>query len=130
MTWPSGVVQTFVDVVCDQSIEIAEDGSGGFVEETDRPSSFVLYPLRPNHFETMTAITFDLPEARQVDLAIYDVLGKSVRRLSNLQIKQAGHHTVYWHGENARGEPVAPGMYFCTLSAGTHSQTRRVILAE
>jgi hypothetical protein len=129
VTWPaSGTVQTLTDVACDQTIEIVEDWLSGLVDPKPVPVVFRLHPARPNPFSGVTTIRYDLPEGAHVDLAIYDVSGRVVRRLLNNRPKQPGYHAAYWNGCNTDGQPVAPGVYFCRLSAGQHTGIERMLL--
>jgi hypothetical protein len=132
VTWPaSGIVQTLTGVTCDQTIVIYEvDLSGVGVGDVTRPSTFRLYPGRPNPFSTVTTIRFDLPVAALVDLAIYDVSGRMVRGLIDESLKQPGRHTAYWNGLNGKGERVASGVYFCRLRAGSYVEIGEVLLLK
>jgi len=79
VTWQvTGLVQTFTDVTCIQRLEIVEDDLSGFVDRSELSSSFNLYPARPNPLSTMTSVGYDLPQAAEVNLAIYDVSGRCV----------------------------------------------------
>ena len=128
VTWPaSGIVQTFTEVAGDQRLVIAEMDVSGVIE-TKRPLVFRLYPNHPNPFSTVTAIRYDLPEPAQVDLTIYDVSGRVVRRLASSRLEMPGHHMVQWDGRNAKGRSVAPGVYFYELSAGSYIKIERMVL--
>jgi hypothetical protein len=37
---------------------------------------------------------------------------------------------VTWDGRNGRGEPVATGVYFYRMQAGTFVQTRKMVLLK
>jgi hypothetical protein len=86
------------------------------------PSAYALYPNTPNPFNPRTSIGYDLPEAAQVRLTIYNGLGQQVAELVSAR-QEAGQHTVSW---NAQG--CASGIYFYRLEAGSFSQTRRMVL--
>ncbi len=129
VTWPaSGIVRTMNDVACDQSIEIYEVDEAGLVDKPEIPVVFRLYPNRPNPFSALTAIRYDLPETAHVELVVYDVSGRAVRRLLDNQIRQPGCHVAYWDGRNAKGKPVAAGVYFCRLRSGTYTGIERMLL--
>ena len=78
----------------------------------------------------MTSIKYDLPEATEVNLAIYDVSGRCVNRLVDHQLKMPGRHTVYWDGQNEEGHSVASGVYFCRLSVGSYAQAQRMLVCK
>jgi hypothetical protein len=129
ITWPtSGIVQVITDVPGDQRLRVIEGDVSGIISRRDIPSAFRLHPSRPNPFSAMTAIRYDLPQAERVDLAVYDVSGRLVCRVLDNRPKQAGYHTVHWNGRNTEGQRVAPGVYFCRLSAGPHTGIERILL--
>jgi len=91
------------------------------------PPRFALYPNVPNPFNPSTMIQYDLPEAVEIKLEIFDILGRLVRTLIN-QHQPAGHYSVVWDGRDERGAGVASGMFFYQLSAGKFVQSRRMLL--
>lgn len=93
------------------------------------PSTFALHPNHPNPFNPETTIGYDLPQAVEVKLEIFDVLGQSVRTLVN-QRQHAGRYAITWDGRNARGEQLATGMFIYRLQAGSFAQSRKMVLAR
>jgi hypothetical protein len=128
VSWPaSGIVQTFTDLAGDQRLVISETDLSGIGTE-DSPLAFNLYPGRPNPFSRATDIRYDLPEPSIVDLTIYDVSGRVVYKLLAAKLETPGRHTVRWNGCNSKGCAVAPGVYFCELSAGHYTKIERMVL--
>jgi hypothetical protein len=120
VTWPVGrVVQVMTDVACDQTIEVIEDDLSGVVERTRLPAAYRLYPGRPNPFSEMTAIKYDLPEAAQVDLTVYDISGRVVAKLIDSRRTDPGYHMVYWNGLSETAVRRPPG----SISAGSGRAT-------
>ena len=76
----------------------------------------------PNPFNPSTNITFLLPEAADVKLKIYNVLGKRVSTLYN-QPLQAGVHSARWNAKDDFGADVGSGHYFYVLSIGGQENT-------
>jgi predicted outer membrane repeat protein len=130
VTWPTGAHQILTGVTCDQSLEIIEDDLSGTIDKAAVPSAFRLYPNKPNPFDAVTAIRYDLPERTQVDLAVYDVSGRLVCKLKDGGLEEPGRHTAYWNGRNAKGRHVAPGVYFCEFSAGSYAEIQRMVLLK
>ena len=98
------------------------------------PKETRLYPNFPNPFNPETWIPYQLAEASEVYISIYDVKGQPVRELS-IGFRTAGIYTsqseaVYWNGRNDIGELVASGIYFYTLRAGDFSDTRRLLILK
>ncbi len=88
-----------------------------------------LLPAHPNPFNPQTVLEYSLPEAQQVELSIFDLSGRMVRRLEQGQ-RAAGNHTVTWQGEDDQGRRVPSGMYLARFTAGRVSQTQRLMLVK
>jgi hypothetical protein len=129
VTWPvGGVTQVLTGVVCDQTVTIFESDLAGTAHGDLKPKALRLYPCRPNPFSSMTSMRYDLPEASHVDLEIYDVSGRMVRRFIDHHPTEPGRHTATWNGRNEKGQHVGPGIYFCRLEAGSGTQIQRIVL--
>ena len=88
----------------------------------------------PNPFNPETWIPYQLAMTDEVTVFIYDAQGQQVRQLE-LGIQSAGAHltkegSIYWDGENERGEMVASGLYFYRLSTGEFTATRRMLMVK
>lgn len=88
------------------------------------PDIFALHPNYPNPFNPRTTIRFQLPEATQVKLAIYDVNGRLVADLVN-GLRQAGYHEVTWDASS-----LASGMYICRVQAGGFIGLQKMLLVK
>ena len=75
------------------------------------------------------AISFDVPIAGQVELGVFDVTGRRVRRLIGEDVP-AGRHEVLWDGTDGHGSRVAAGVYFCRMEAGSFTETRVMTLVR
>ena len=74
------------------------------------PENYVLYQNYPNPFNSTTTIKYELPEPAFVNLIIYDVLGREVKRLVNEE-KPAGKYTVQFDAGN-----LSSGVYLYKIS--------------
>jgi hypothetical protein len=99
------------------------------------PVRYYLHQNYPNPFNPNTIIKFDLPARSQVEVSIYDVNGKLVKKLINDQ-KEAGYHSVEWNGTDAYGRKVSSGIYFYRISAknlrngSEFIQTKKMVLLK
>lgn len=93
------------------------------------PGRFNLYQNYPNPFNPTTTIRYDLANTSDVQLVIYDILGREVMTLVNNRL-EAGYHQVRWNGENRLGEKVASGVYIYTLQSGNNSMSRKLLLIK
>ncbi len=91
------------------------------------PTEFALEQNYPNPFNPETEIRFALPEANQVALKIFNLLGAEVRTLVDKRY-EAGYHHVRWDGKDKQGNPVASGVYLYQLRAGSFSQVKKMSL--
>lgn len=94
-----------------------------------KPTSFGLSQNVPNPFNPTTTISFQMPEAGQVRLAIYNALGQEVQTLVQ-EFRDAGNHAVVWNGRDALGRQVASGVYFYRLEADGFQQARRMMMLK
>jgi hypothetical protein len=108
----------------------------GFPEEEEPsfrseivPPDFVLYPNYPNPFNSETEIGYDLPLARHVRLAVYNLLGQEVAVLVD-EAQEPGRYAFRWNGTNVRGNAVPSGVYVYRLEAGYWVWTRKMTLVE
>lgn len=95
------------------------------------PDKFVLSENYPNPFNPSTKIEFIVPgpEAREVDLTIYNTLGQRVKTLhSGTTIP--GRYVKTWTGDDDKGRRVASGLYFYKLSTDSWSASRKMILVK
>ena len=83
----------------------------------------------PNPFNPTTSIAYSLASDTHVVLRVYDVRGAVVRTLVN-QRRRTGLHHVDWDGRNDNGQPVASGMYFYKLVAGSFVDTKKMTILK
>jgi len=88
------------------------------------PREFALHPNRPNPFNPMTRISYDLPKASLVTLRVFDLLGREVRTLAR-GLQPAGSHTVLFDGSG-----LASGVYLCRFQAGEFSAIQKMMLLK
>ncbi len=139
-TWHDGREQ--VDINPDPNItdmRPVPSGAYGFVDVTrtegaDKlvasvPKNFVLGQNYPNPFNPTTSIAYALPEAAQVELKVYNLLGQEVKTLVNHE-QPAGPHQIVWDGTDASGNGVASGVYFYKLKTPTFVETKKMMFVQ
>jgi hypothetical protein len=99
------------------------------IEAIDRtpPGRFALYPARPNPVRGTTFIRYDMPTPAYVEFRVYNVAGRLVRTLLSGE-QPAGRLIVAWDGRDNRGSPVAAGIYFYRMQAGTFLKTKKLVV--
>ena len=105
-------------------------GSGVLgIEAEVLPIEFALHQNFPNPFNPVTTLRYDLPEQANVNIIIYDMLGRQVRTLVN-QTQDAGFKSVIWDATNDFGKQVSAGVYIYQIQAGEFVQTRKMVLLK
>ncbi|MFQ3598898.1 MAG: family 16 glycosylhydrolase [Chloroherpetonaceae bacterium] len=91
-----------------------------------KPSQFTLEQNYPNPFNPTTVINYELATQSNVKLEVFDMLGRSVATLVNAR-QSEGKYSVNFNSEQFN---LATGIYFYRLTAGSFSQTRKMILTK
>ena len=93
------------------------------------PDEFTLHPNFPNPFNPATRILYDLADASDIRLEIYDLMGRNIKTLVN-QTQGAGRHFITWNGDDHAGNQVSAGVYLYSLHAGNKIFSRKMILMK
>jgi glucuronoarabinoxylan endo-1,4-beta-xylanase len=93
------------------------------------PTKFELEQSYPNPFSSSTAIPYNLKKESEVQVTIYDVLGREVR-VFNAGLQRIGAHNLLWDGRNNFGQRVTSGVYLYRLHANGESQVKKMIFNE
>ena len=124
----TGVVEIAEALISDPVGRVRQLGEAA-AEMRLLPESFELTQNYPNPFNPETVIPFALPEASQVRLTIYNVLGQQVARLVDDRLS-AGFHKISWNGRDEYGRQVASGLYFVRMQALDFRTVRKVMLLK
>lgn len=81
------------------------------------PENYSLAANYPNPFNPSTTLRFNLPEASHVNLVIYDLAGRELRRWAGQE--QRGFVQVVWAGRDASGQAAPSGIYIYRLVAAS-----------
>ncbi|MFH1502111.1 MAG: S8 family serine peptidase [Candidatus Eisenbacteria bacterium] len=89
--------------------------------------------ISPNPFNPFATIRYELEPAptghARTTLRVYSVDGRLVATLVD-RVQDPGKHSVVWNGTDASGKTVASGVYFCELSYGGETSTRKMTLLK
>ncbi len=102
--------------------KLFKSGSSDTIETL--PTEFVLLQNYPNPFNPTTTIRYNIPVSEHVSLKVFDMLGKEIAVLVDEQ-KQPGYYEVKFNGSK-----LASGVYFYRLTAGSFSQTKKLLLMK
>lgn len=87
-------------------------------------SEYKLSQNYPNPFNPSTKIDFSLPNSTNVELKIFDVLGREVYTLLNEEFA-AGNYSVDFNASE-----LPSGMYFYKLTSGEFSEVKKMVLIK
>ena len=108
------------------SVEFSVDTTTIGIEDNtgNIPENYLLSQNYPNPFNPETVIRYSIPQAEEVSLVVYNLIGEKVALLINGNMP-AGNHRVTWDASN-----VSSGIYFYRLQAGDFVQTRKMVLLK
>ena len=92
--------------------------------EGNVPNVFALQQNYPNPFNPATVINYSIPNAARVELAVYNVLGQKVATLVDEEMT-AGPHSIEWDASQ-----YSSGVYFYRVSAGSYTDTKKMMLVK
>lgn len=108
--------------------QIDLDGTSAYSKEVEvdvaQISSYALDQNFPNPFNPTTSISYRIPEASDVVIKIYDVMGTEVATLVNGK-QEAGAHSVVFDAAK-----LSSGSYIYTIKAGNFTSTKKMILMK
>jgi len=99
-------------------------GSAVNGEATHNVTQFALYQNYPNPFNPVTTLSFDLAKAENVEIRIFDNLGRQVAELLNGP-RKAGNHKISF---NAQDFPS--GVYIYQIRAGEFVDAGKMMLIK
>ncbi len=123
-TWDAIGAGTGFDYdLCVKAYGIAEVTSIENDGNLNKPKTFMLQNY-PNPFNPSTVINYQLQVAGEIELTVYDVLGKKIRTLST-GFQKAGQHKVVFDAKD-----LSNGIYFYKLISRDYVQVRKMILIK
>ena len=108
-------------------IDVWEAINYDFASNDAKPTTPLVFNLMqnyPNPFNPSTTIIFDLPDATEIEIIIYDILGKQVEVLVRDRVL-SGRHKVVWDASE-----FPSGIYYCRLTTHHLEITRKMLLLK
>ncbi|MBN1300513.1 MAG: T9SS type A sorting domain-containing protein, partial [Melioribacteraceae bacterium] len=93
-------------------------------EKSGVPTQYALDQNYPNPFNPSTTIEFALPKSGDVNLVVYDILGRVVTKLVSGTLN-AGYYKVNFDASN-----LASGIYFYSITAGDFQSVKKLMLLK
>jgi hypothetical protein len=85
----------------------------------------ITFSIAPNPARS-ARVSFGLPHAAQVELAVFDVGGRRIVQLERGSFA-AGSYSRTWDGRAENGASVGPGLYFYRLKVGNEVRTLQAV---
>ena len=89
------------------------------------PNQFKLYDAYPNPFNPSTNIKFNLAKSGYVSLKVYNMIGQLVRTIVDNVYKNKGAYEY-----NVSMDNLSSGVYFYTLTQGSQTLTKKMMLLK
>lgn len=103
---------------------IKETGIQEIASINEAPALFD-FDVYPNPFTSSTTLSYTLSEDTEVNLTLYDVMGKAIDAPLQSTIQVAGTHAVEWISKDAPA-----GIYYAVLTAQGQKLTKKLILTK
>lgn len=91
---------------------------------TEVPAQFRLYTNYPNPFNPVTKIKFDISRESDVNITVYDILGKVV----SVPVDQ--HLSAGKYDFEFNASSLASGSYFYRMTAGSYSEMKKMVIVK
>jgi hypothetical protein len=98
------------------------------VAKISPPKSYALLQNYPNPFNAGTVIPFDLKDASDWTVTVYNVTGQVVRTFAGHN--EASQVRVQWDGTDTDGNEVASGVYFYRIKANNFTASKKMTLLK
>lgn len=89
------------------------------------PSVFKVQPAYPNPFNPTTRVNLQIPNAGEVEINIYDVLGRKVM-FHTQNYSSPGTYTFHWNPRNVSGDALSTGTYIMMVTFNNKIQTQKI----
>ena len=124
----SGTPQAAAETAYTYTVTDANGASAALALQT-LPTAFALADNFPNPFNPATTIKYALPQAADVELTVYNVVGQPVRTLV-AEHQSAGRYVVEWDATDDSGHSLSSGMYLYHLQAGEFREVKKMLLLK
>ena len=98
-------------------------------EELINPKTFALKQNYPNPFNPSTMIGFEIFEQTSVELTVFDINGRFVRKLLKGRLN-SGAYNIEWNGKDSQGMLVSGGVYFYSINVNGRTLIKKMSLIK
>ncbi len=115
-----------------ESSQVSVDFIINYVSNDDHVTPVLateLSAIQPNPFHASTGINYSVKTSEPVRIDVFNSRGQLVRTLVN-EVKSSGSHSIVWDGHDMSGKAVSSGVYYCRMSCGAYTSSRRMVLLK
>ncbi len=94
------------------------------VDESGNKLNYILRQNYPNPFNPSTKIKYSIADGSQVEIVIFDTLGKEITTIVN-EYKNAGNYEVSFNASE-----IPSGVYYYRLKAGSYSSIKKLVVLK
>ena len=123
ITWPGGEQNHFTDISSNQTIKIKEDGTLTDTKELENFDKKIQLTAFPNPFSNQTQIRFQLPTSGEIELDIFDSLGRKIEQINKGWMIE-GVHLLNW---NLNENLTSSNWYLIRLKIDNQIITKKII---
>ena len=109
-----------------------EAGNDSAFLDAEMPAEYSLKAAYPNPFNPSTTIEYNVEVAGNVNIAVYDMMGREVKTLVNEYVspKAGGTYSVVWDGTNNSNAFVSTGVYIYRMVSNEFTKTQKMTLTK
>ena len=96
------------------------------IENESIPNEFLIEKLFPNPFNNIVSIDINIPTKGNLDITIYDLLGKKIKQIYNGKTG-VGKYSFNWDGKNEMGLQVHSGLYLFKVEFDGNIKTKKSV---
>lgn len=125
------VLDDYLFVTTESSFLIFQDSDLLQIDDEDivTPAGKALLQNFPNPFNQQTTIEYQITNWSHVSLNIYDLMGRKIRTLVD-ENQYAGSYSIFWDGNDNSGNVMTSGIYYCRLSQGDFTETKKILFVR
>ena len=108
---------------------LRQDKPNGINEPSLTDKSFEVIRSYPNPFNIESTISFNVIETSDVQIKIYNLLGKEIKQLLNQELSP-GKYTIPWEAKDGSGNTLPSGVYLVVLKTNNSIKTFKSVLLK
>ena len=93
-----------------------------------KPDALKVVKLYPNPFNPTVTLTYDLAEANDLNVSIYNLAGEQVWNHVRGNHPAGQNYTLTWNGNDMANTPLPSGIYLVNIQAGAQFKSEKVTL--